>query len=164
MVSLSLPTVSEAYYGGRFPPSNKPILLDDLACTDQSKLVQCPHDPTSYDCSNDNEAGVRCYVKGTSTYSVHTQLTFTRSPWKISYWSLYFNFPEKNRCSSKMFLIRSCKSYFNTLCMCLEIKLPENSIVYKKIQKFSKSHFLDLLSKCCKPLYRILFMHATRYF
>ena len=46
-----------AYYG----QGTGPILLDDVSCTGtEGRLVSCPYDSNTADCSHSEDAGVRC--------------------------------------------------------------------------------------------------------
>ena len=50
-----------AFTNANFGQGYYPILLDDVACTVyESKLIDCPHDSHTADCTHSQDAGVRC--------------------------------------------------------------------------------------------------------
>ena len=54
-------TDATAFTNANFGQGYYPILLDDVACTVyESKLIDCPHDSNTADCTHSQDAGVRC--------------------------------------------------------------------------------------------------------
>ena len=55
-------TDSTAYSNAHFGPDATIIIgLDDVACTAyDSRLIDCPHDSNTSDCSHSDDAGVQC--------------------------------------------------------------------------------------------------------
>ena len=50
-----------AFSNANFGQGTVPILLDDVACTATiSRLVDCPYDSNTADCTHSQDAGVRC--------------------------------------------------------------------------------------------------------
>ena len=50
-----------AYTNAHYGQGTGPILLDDVSCTGtESRLVSCPYDSNTADCSHLEDAGVRC--------------------------------------------------------------------------------------------------------
>ena len=61
-IQLSIPTEVLAYTNAHFGQAQLPILLDDVACTgSESRLVDCPYDNNTGDCSHSQDAGTRCH-------------------------------------------------------------------------------------------------------
>ena len=74
-VFLSIPTEVLAYTNAHFGQAQLPILLDDVSCTgSESRLVDCPYDSNTGDCSHSQDAGTRChpsmfeYIQHTATF------------------------------------------------------------------------------------------------
>ena len=71
---MSIPTEVFAYTNAHFGQAQLPILLDDVSCTgSESRLVDCPYDSNTGDCSHSQDAGTRChpsmfeYIQHTAT-------------------------------------------------------------------------------------------------
>lgn len=51
-----------AYSNAQFGEAQLPILLDDVACTgSETRVVDCPYDTNTTDCSHSQDAGTRCH-------------------------------------------------------------------------------------------------------
>ena len=52
---------ARAYSSAFFGQGNGTILLDDVSCNStEAKLTSCRYDPSTADCSHEEDAGVRC--------------------------------------------------------------------------------------------------------
>ena len=62
IIQLSISTEVLAYANAPFGQAQLPILLDDVSCTgSESRLVDCPYDSNTGDCSHSQDAGTRCH-------------------------------------------------------------------------------------------------------
>ena len=61
-IQRSISTEVLAYANAPFGQAQLPILLDDVSCTgSESRLVDCPYDSNTGDCSHSQDAGTRCH-------------------------------------------------------------------------------------------------------
>ncbi len=59
--NLSFLIGAQALQRARFGRGTGSIFLDDVACTgSEARLVDCPHDPNTGDCSHFEDASVKC--------------------------------------------------------------------------------------------------------
>ena len=65
MASVILCTDSTAYFSAHFGQSSAIIIaLDDVACTVyESRLIDCPYDNNTADCTHSQDAGVQCVAR-----------------------------------------------------------------------------------------------------
>ena len=62
-------TDATAFTSANFGQGYYPILLDDVACTVyESRLVDCPYDSNTADCTHSRDAGVRCVSRELHSY------------------------------------------------------------------------------------------------
>ena len=58
-----------AFSNAHFGLGTVPILLDDVACTVyESRLINCPYDSNTADCTHSRDAGVRCVSRELHSY------------------------------------------------------------------------------------------------
>ena len=59
-----------AFSNAHFGLGTVPILLDDVACTVyESRLINCPYDSNTVDCTHSQDAGVQCKARELPTHS-----------------------------------------------------------------------------------------------
>ena len=69
-------TDATAYSSAYFGQGIIPILLDDVGCSgSEVRLIDCPYDSVTSDCSHSEDAGVRC----TTGQLILTQILMTHS-------------------------------------------------------------------------------------
>ena len=62
-------TDATAFTSANFGQGYYPILLDDVACTVyESRLIDCPYDSNTADCTHSRDAGVRCVSRELHSY------------------------------------------------------------------------------------------------
>ena len=69
-----------AFSNAHFGLGTVPILLDDVACTVyESRIINCPYDNNTVDCTHSQDAGVRCKARELPTHSSlnYVALTFS---------------------------------------------------------------------------------------
>lgn len=66
-----------AYSNAQFGEAQLPILLDDVACTgSETRVVDCPYDTNTTDCSHSQDAGTRCHPS--MLYNSNCNITIQR--------------------------------------------------------------------------------------
>jgi len=78
-----------AYSNAQFGEAQLPILLDDVACTgSETRVVDCPYDTNTTDCSHSQDAGTRCHPIPLDV-ALNTRIVGTANSGEVK----YYNFP-----------------------------------------------------------------------
>ena len=72
MAVIFFHTDSTAYSSAHFGQNSAIIIaLDDVACTVyESRLIDCPYDSNTVDCTHSQDAGVQCVARELHSFSI----------------------------------------------------------------------------------------------